>query len=420
MINPQERFFTGGQICFGSSEDPRSRVHCEVFDWDQLRWVTIVGTAKLFPRDEDAEIPIFARLVDELPSDAHRATVDDDGFLVSVSTDPENDYTLYVPYLRYSTLESLRDCRTVQYHQLHEIDRLGPGVDLSSYQDEDGNNVQVAFKFNPWEHITRRQMIWNEIHILKNLPTHPNLVPFDRVVLGGFDSRVIGFTTKYITGGTLNQNTTIPFRLKWLQQLTNLVDFLNLELGIMHQDIAPRNLLIDPETQDLLLFDFNWAVCGSAELLDGRDDVTGAVFTVYELITNDTHYTSIPHWERDMNTVQDLPEWVPDRQLDSDVSTFRKFLNEWVATRKADGDMERYLNAPRRLTLPPLPHPPEYDVPFEAGATLNGKPVPSKGARYRRHAIANGQYCFDWQRPPQNFSLRNGNGWHQPTSGARL
>jgi thiamine kinase-like enzyme len=58
---------------------------------------------------------------------------------------------------------------------------------------------------------------------------------------------VIGFTTKYIPGETL-AGPKIPFRFEWLQQLTQVVDFLNQELGIMHQDVAPRNLLIDPCT----------------------------------------------------------------------------------------------------------------------------------------------------------------------------
>jgi len=129
-------------------------------------------------------------------------------------------------------------------------------------------------------------MAWDELNLFRRLPPHPNIVPFDRVVLEDMESRVVGFTTKYIPGGTLD-NPKAPFRFEWIQQLTQLVDFLNLELGIMHQDIAPRNLLIDPDTHKLLLFDFDWAACGKKGLLDGRDDVTGVIFTLYELITND-------------------------------------------------------------------------------------------------------------------------------------
>ena len=143
------------------------------------------------------------------------------------------------------------------------------------------------------------------------------------------------------------------------------MDFLNLELGIMHQYIAPQNLLVDPETDKLLLFDFDWAANGKDYLLDGRDDVSSVVFTLYEIITNDTHFTSIPYWDRNINMVQNI-EWTCHRELDSDVSKFRKFLNELVATR-TDRPMERYLNAPKRLTWPGLPTPPDYSVPYEMG-----------------------------------------------------
>ena len=165
-------------------------------------------------------------------------------------------------------------------------------------------------------------MAWDEVNILKSLPPHPNIVPFDRVVLEDRESRVIGFTTKYNPGGTLADptNLKIPFRFEWLEQLPQLVDFLNLELGIMHQDIAPRNLLIDPDTNKILLFDFNWAVSGKERLLDSRDDVTGVVFTLYEIITNDTHFTSIPHWDRHMDMVQNRSEWTYNREIDSDIS----------------------------------------------------------------------------------------------------
>ena len=72
-------------------------------------------------------------------------------------------------------------------------------------------------------------MAWDELNLLKSLPPHPNIVPVDRVVLEDVESRVIGFTIKYIPGGTLD-NSKQPFRFEWIQQLTQLVDFLNLDL----------------------------------------------------------------------------------------------------------------------------------------------------------------------------------------------
>ncbi|KNG91705.1 hypothetical protein ANOM_000253 [Aspergillus nomiae NRRL 13137] len=186
-------------------ENPLTEAHCNVWDWDRLRKVKVKGSAKLFPPDEDIEILILAQFADYLSPEVRTVTVDDDGLLAGVSTDPEEDDT-----------------------------------------------------------------------------------PFE-----------------YIAGGTLD-NTNVPFRFEWLQQLIRLVDFLNRELGIMHQDIAPRNLLIDPGTNNILLFDFDWAACGKKRLPGGRDDVTGVVFTLYELITNDTQFTSIPHWTRTMDMVQGI------------------------------------------------------------------------------------------------------------------
>lgn len=222
------------------------------------------------------------------------------------------------------------------------------------------------------------------------------------------ESRVIGFATKYIPGGTLADptNLNVPFRFEWLQQLTRLVDFLNPELGIMHQDIAPRNLLIDPSTHEILLFDFDRAASGEKNLQDGRDDVSSVVFTLYELITNDMSFSGIPHWERNIDMVQSISEWTSRRELDFEVSKFREFLDEWVAARRSDvdGDMKRYLNAPNRLTLSDLPTAPEYNVPFEMG-TRDGKPVWRTGRRSRNTAMKLGQYCFRWERPPQSRLL---------------
>jgi hypothetical protein len=401
MLKPEERFMSEGQCYFGPSEDPTTETHCNVWDWDQLRMIKVKGTAKLFPPDEDVEVPILERFVEYLSPEVHAVTVNDDGLISQVSTDLEDDDTPFVGYIPFSTIESLIGCRTVQYSKLQELDRLGPGVDLSSYHDESQEVQKVAFKFNPISKPRRMQMAWDELHAYKCLSEHPNIVPFDRVVLDDVKSQVIGFTTKYIPGGTL-ENPKRPFRFEYLQQLIQLVDFLNLDLGIMHQDIAPRNLLVDPETEKLLLFDFNWVAHGQEGLQEGRDDVSGVILTLYEIITGDEQFTLIPHWDRNINVVQDISEWSCQRELDADVSTFRNFLNEWVEKRRAGDDMERYLNAPNRLTWPDLPRPPDYDVPFEIGRTRDGGINWATGPRMMRDAIGIGQYAFCWKRPPQS------------------
>ncbi|QKX54884.1 uncharacterized protein TRUGW13939_01974 [Talaromyces rugulosus] len=281
MIKPEQRFFSEGQCYFGTRENPKTETHCNVWDWDQLRMIKVKGTAKLFPPEEDVEIPVLTQFVDSLSPEVRAVTVDDDGLLTGISTDPEEDDTVFIGYLPFSSVESLAGCRVIQHSKLQELDRLGPGVDLSSYDDdESGKPQKVVFKFNAMAKPRRLKMAWDELKVYKSLPPHPNILPLDRVVLEDVESRVIGFTTKFIAGGTLVDNLEAPLRFEWLQQLIQVVDFLNLELGIMHQDIAPRNLFIDPDTEKLLLFDFDWAASGEKGLMEGRDDVTAVVFTL--------------------------------------------------------------------------------------------------------------------------------------------
>ncbi|RAL62671.1 hypothetical protein DID88_004514 [Monilinia fructigena] len=405
MIEPQERFWSEGQKYFGSPDNPKTKFQCNIWDWDQLRIIKIKGTANLFTSDEYKEIPILAQFADYLSPEIRAVEIDDDGRICGVSKELGEDESWFVPYPPFSIAKSLAGCRTVKHSQLKELDRLGLFVDVASYEDEYQNLRTVAFKFNVLGKPLRLKMAWDEINIVKSLPLHPNIVPFDSVIIEDVESRVIGFTTKYIPGGTLSDPKK-PFRFEWLQQLTQLVDFLNLHMGIMHQDIAPRNLLIDPDTHKLLLFDFDRAACGTRNLQHGRDDVTAVAFTLYELITNDTHLTSIPYWERDIEIVQSLKEWSRNRELDREVCVFRDFLNAWIQKRQSDNAMDEYLNAPNRPSWPELPNAHDYDVPYEHGKTAEGEIIWRTGRRLTRSAVKAGQYCFQWQRPPQSRLLR--------------
>ena len=210
MIKPQDRFFSEGQGYFSLRENPIIKTHCNVWDWDQLQMIKIKGTTKLFPPDEDAEVPIFAQFTDYLSLEVRAITVNDDGLLTGVLTDLEEDDTLFVAYLLFSIVESLANCHTIQYSKLQELNQLGPGVDLSSYKDEFRIPQKIVFKFNSLEKPQRLQMAWNELNLLKSLPPRPNIISFDHVVLEDMESHVIGFTMKYIPGGTL-ADPKMPF-----------------------------------------------------------------------------------------------------------------------------------------------------------------------------------------------------------------
>ncbi|KAJ5909041.1 hypothetical protein N7495_001723 [Penicillium taxi] len=261
---------------------------------------------------------------------------------------------MFIPYTPFSLCPSLVDCPIIYRFQIQELDWLAPGVDLVSYAGQD-----FVFKFNPIGKPMPHDRAWKEINLLSKLPHHPNILPLSHVVLEDMESRVIGFTTRYIPGGTLHKtNPKQLFRFEWLQQLTQVVDFLNFELGIMHQDIAPRNLLIDSKEKKIFLFDFNIAA-------NGKDSMMTA-------------------------------DWTCRRELDSDVSKFREFLDSWIAMR-SDRVMERYLDAPIQLAWPPRPIPPEYSEPGPYGGQRDWRTV--------REALKLGQYCYSWTRLPQSKLL---------------
>ncbi|OBT70344.1 hypothetical protein VE03_00324 [Pseudogymnoascus sp. 23342-1-I1] len=292
MIDPSERFW----IC---GEQVRGPIHIgQVIDWDQRRWYSITGPVTYIPPEEDVDIDV--RYVGQLGQTVHSITVDDNGLLHS---------------------------------QLTEEDRLGPTVDLVSYTDDSGAKKLAVFKY--YMIYQRRSWIWKELHLNMALPRHPNIVPLDRVVLSGAGSRLIDFTTPYIPNGTIEENKDRVFKLVWLQQLLGVVDYLNLELGVIHQDIAPRNLLVNPETDNLLLFDSDCAArIGQPGCFPERNDVKGVVFTLYEIISGDDHFRSEGPRQQDPNSVLSLENWPVNIQLDSHVGEFRKLLEDWIQPRK--------------------------------------------------------------------------------------
>lgn len=120
------------------------------------------------------------------------------------------------------------------------------------------------------------------------------------MVLDNTSGGIVGLTTLFIPGGTLKDNnaTTRPFRLRWFNQLLSVVDDLNFTYGMMHQNIAARNLVID-EDDDLRIFDFNYSIMIDKHYTPDRDDLKGVIFTLFETITLDEHYRDVPHTRQD-------------------------------------------------------------------------------------------------------------------------
>jgi serine/threonine protein kinase len=111
---------------------------------------------------------------------------------------------------------------------------------------------------------------------MDSLAQHPHIVSFDKIIVDELEGRCVGFTTEYIPGGTLEENKSRTFKLKWLSQLITVIDELNLNLGIAHQDVAPRNLLINEATDSIMIFDFNFSIRSEEpSYSEARNDIKG-------------------------------------------------------------------------------------------------------------------------------------------------
>ncbi|KAI1378757.1 hypothetical protein F4677DRAFT_465880 [Hypoxylon crocopeplum] len=203
--------------------------------------------------------------------------------------------------------------------------------------------------------------VWNETNLWMRLPEHPNIVPFDKLVVDEVAGRFIGFTTVYIPGGDLEENQSRVFKLKWLHQLTGVVDDLNLKYGIAHQDITARNLLVDDVTDSLMLCDFNYSArIGTLTHSEHKNDIKGVIFTMNEIITCNKGLRDVPCIDQDLAAIEEQEEWPkhPDVMLDHPVSEYRSALKEWSQKRQQGEQVNIYTDAPEYIDWPDMAEPP--------------------------------------------------------------
>ncbi|KUI70246.1 CBL-interacting serine/threonine-protein kinase 20 [Cytospora mali] len=321
--------------------------------------------------DEELAIEYLKKHIDDLGPDIYAIPISDNSELISVSTNPEDDATMCPHYPPLQELQQLGIVQTVLRSEMQELDRLGPNVDLVSYKTNSLADKEVKPKFRNavfkyYFHLQFYHQRWDEMNICMRLPPHPHIVPFDRLVIEELYGRkhVVGFTSLYIPGGTLdriheNPNDNRVFKLKWLTQLTSLVDDLNLTYGIQHQDVAPRNLLVDETSDSIMLFDVNFSARIGGPLRGGdlvyresRDDIKGVVFTLYEILTRDEHFRSIPHWNQNVSSVLDMKDWVQHPDID-----YRAVLDKWLRTRKERGRLAVFTDATEYIDWPSMQGP---------------------------------------------------------------
>lgn len=376
---------------------------------------------------------------DRLGPKVCKIEVSDASELNYVSSNADDDERLCVHYPPLQELEKPARVGLVARSELEEIQRLVPNVDLVSYDadaslhDEGKRETRdVIFKY--YFHTEDLHQRWDELNIWMRLPPHPNIVPFDRLVVEEMHDRqvVVGFTSLYIRGGTLHNTRGKPyrrtFRLKWLLQLTNLVNDLNLRFGIEHQDIAPRNLVVDEATDNIMLFDFNCSARIGGPLRNGesvydfeKNDVKGVIFTVYEILTQDYDLRFTSCEDRRFPKLLDFKEWKkhPDVQLDHPLKDYRAALNAWLKARKGLDPVIVYTDAPEYLDWPPMQEPscsthehPTHPILGEHSKSQSHRggdadvvvQVPTSGvlprwAFSRRDERKSNRQVIEWERP---------------------
>lgn len=340
---------------------------------------------------------------DSLPSNTVAIKVDEAAKLLSFSTAWDDDVRNSTDYIALEEYQLPADVatKTVLRSELTEVGRIAKIVDLVSYPSSlspppsSGGNNRLVFKYSTISALN----VWTEVQILARVPQHPNLVPVDRLVLDEVTgSKVIGFTMRYVAGETLDKANRL-LKLKWLKELLQVVDDLNLKYGIMHNDIADRNLMIDRDTDSMLLIDFN-AACPIKEMRDEylsyqtgglrqREDVRSVLLFVYSFITRDPSAAKQCFGGHPRDRVEDKyflePEkWVrhPDVELDHDVAEFYYELAAWFRRRRA-GDNHHTTEGPEHIRWPVFP-----DCPSTMEFSLQA---------WRE----TGNPYLDWSRPPK-------------------
>ena len=337
MIEPVFNFTQVLQVDHGDT------VSMSFFDCDRRRWFELLASPECVPpaspEDEEEDVgvsealDVLKRYHRLLSPKVNAIQVDEKGLLVSVSCG--NYITSPTAYPSMSSSAHLKTYPTIDVRDLVEIDRLYFCVDRVAPKSNPDKGV--VFKYALFDAQAFR--MWREVNILSAIAPHPNILPLKSLITDGGenDPRLLGFTTEFIPGGTLVENTSRRFKLKWLNQLISAVDFLNMEMGVVNNDISPKNLLIDPSTDNLKLFDFN-AAATVAE--DGSAyDLAGVILTMYEIVTHDFDFRDDNRrvWPENAIEVTGRKEWPVRGRLGCKVTTIRKRLVEWSKVQRTGG-----------------------------------------------------------------------------------
>lgn len=142
MIGESWRYFApGGAITPGG---PSSWF---IMDWDQRRTISVTMDDE--QESEDDAVRYLSKHIDSLGTDVYAIYVSQDGGLVSVSTNPEDDQGTCPYYPPLKDFQLPPGVQTILRSDLVELDRLSPNVVHVSYPPcaKATQTSQAVFKY---------------------------------------------------------------------------------------------------------------------------------------------------------------------------------------------------------------------------------------------------------------------------------
>lgn len=128
--------------------------------------------------------------IDRLRPKVYRIEVSEEGELNTISSNVNDDETRCVHYPPLQEVEKPTRVGIIARSELEELERLMPNVDLvSNDTDAASQSVNGAQRerrevvFRYYFHMQYLHQRWDEINLWIRLPPHPNIVPFDRLVV---------------------------------------------------------------------------------------------------------------------------------------------------------------------------------------------------------------------------------------------
>ncbi|KAF2227448.1 hypothetical protein BDZ85DRAFT_3544 [Elsinoe ampelina] len=372
---PTDRFsYVGGLF---SETATRDYFEAQYVDWDQRKVYVVFGAqpAGTIRNDHDGAFDWNLAIIEELfatvesiPSQAWSLELGE-GFRL-VSTDrlpPSGDFRCapYHPHLSDSRM--LSNARTVTRAHLVEDERLGWRVDKCHYITESMIRKDVIFKYDFIP--TSLPNSWDEIHTHYQLSGHPLIVSFDRVVVDEVEGRIVGFTTEFIPGGALDSMVSPQFTLRHFQQLTDVIDDLNIGYRVQHCDVHPRNILLDLASDSIRLLDFNYAERIDVNPRSDRNDEAGVAFTLYELATHDYELRGRHAQYPSVQAILNKTDWPLHSEscIRGDIAGFRRHLDHWLRLR-TEPEPQITTSYTKIQDLPPLPLAPRIPSYDETGS----------------------------------------------------